>query len=138
KYYVIPFTYRLSYSDVLLSPQRPRRPFDRTHFGATQMNESRDNDMRNSMTHPVSTRRTFLAIAASAGAFAAAALAAPATVFAQDNFPTRPITLVVPFPPGGPTDVGARMVGKFLGEELGQAIVVENKAGAGGTLGSTY
>lgn len=94
--------------------------------------------MRDSMTPVTHKRRTFLAIAASAGAFAVAALSLPATALAQDNFPSRPISLVVPFPPGGPTDVGARMVSRFLGEELGQSIVVENKAGAGGTLGSSY
>lgn len=84
------------------------------------------------------SRRTIVSAAVSACALTAAALAPAAPVFAQDNFPARPITLIVPFPPGGPTDVGARMVGKTLGEILGQSIVVENRAGAGGTVGSAF
>src|SRR5689334_14635443 len=52
---------------------------------------------------------------------------------AQD-FPTRPITWVVGFPPGGISDQGARMVAKTLGEKIGQTVIVENKPGAGGIV----
>jgi len=52
-------------------------------------------------------------------------------------YPERPITLIVPFAAGGPTDVVARIVGEHMGRTLGQQIVVENVAGAGGTTGST-
>ncbi|MFT4190412.1 MAG: tripartite tricarboxylate transporter substrate binding protein [Comamonas sp.] len=69
-------------------------------------------------------------------AAAAASLAASATpVWAQQDFPTRPITLIVPFPPGGPTDRHMRLLAELAGKQLGQAIVVENRPGAGGTLG---
>lgn len=53
-----------------------------------------------------------------------------------ETYPTRPITLVVPFPPGGPTDASARLIGKELASSLGQPVVIENRAGAGGTVGS--
>ncbi len=70
------------------------------------------------------------------GAFAAAlALAAP--LHAQ-TFPTKPITLVVPFAAGGPTDVVARTLGASMTKILGQSVVVENKLGAGGTIAAGY
>ena len=56
---------------------------------------------------------------------------------AQD-FPSRPITWVVGFPPGGISDQGARMVAKTLSEKLGQTVIVENKPGAGGIVGAEY
>jgi tripartite-type tricarboxylate transporter receptor subunit TctC len=52
------------------------------------------------------------------------------------NFPTRPITFVVPYAAGGTTDVLARIVGKAMGSDLGQTIIVENVGGAGGTVGT--
>ena len=59
-----------------------------------------------------------------------------AAAWAQSDFPSRPLRLVVPFPPGGSVDISARMVAKSLSERLGQAVVVENRAGAGGSMGS--
>ena len=64
----------------------------------------------------------------------ASALAVPAAAFAQD-WPAKPIRLIVPYPPGGFTDVTARLIGQKLGERLGQTVVVDNKSGANGTLG---
>jgi tripartite-type tricarboxylate transporter receptor subunit TctC len=66
--------------------------------------------------------------------FAAALLAAP-TAFAQD-YPTRPILLVVPYPAGGGNDVLARMVAAKMSVTLGQQIVIENRGGAGSTIGT--
>ena len=53
------------------------------------------------------------------------------------NYPTRPITMIVPFAAGGPTDVVARIVTDHMSRTLGQQIVIENVAGAGGTTGIT-
>jgi tripartite-type tricarboxylate transporter receptor subunit TctC len=55
---------------------------------------------------------------------------------AQDAFPIRPVTLIVPFPAGGSTDLVARVIAEKMTTELGQQVVVENKGGAGGNLGS--
>jgi len=59
-----------------------------------------------------------------------------ASAFAQ-TYPTRPVTLIVPFAAGGPTDIIARIVGEYYSKTLGQQFVVENVAGAGGTTGIT-
>jgi tripartite-type tricarboxylate transporter receptor subunit TctC len=66
--------------------------------------------------------------------FAAGALQA-ATAAAQ-AYPSKPIRLMVPFPPGGSTDIVARIVAQKLGGQLGQQLVIENRGGAGGTLGT--
>jgi tripartite-type tricarboxylate transporter receptor subunit TctC len=64
-------------------------------------------------------------------------LAAPGLAFAQsDSWPSRPIKLVVPFPPGGGTDVLARMIAERLRPMLGQAVVIENRPGATGNIGN--
>ncbi len=69
--------------------------------------------------------------------FAGAVLLLCSTVVAAAGFPEKPITLIVPFAAGGPTDVLARVVGESLGKVLGQAVIVENTPGAGGTVGNT-
>lgn len=79
---------------------------------------------------PLVGRRTALALGL---ALASTTFGAP--VFAQDAYPTKPIRLVVPFPPGGGTDHTARAVAQKLTENVNWTIVVENRPGAGGNLG---
>ena len=66
---------------------------------------------------------------------AALIAAAPRDAAAQ-AFPDRPITMVVPFPPGGPTDVVGRIAGERMARALGQSVIIENASGAGGTIGT--
>jgi tripartite-type tricarboxylate transporter receptor subunit TctC len=62
-------------------------------------------------------------------------LAASVGALAQAAYPERPVRIIVPFPPGGPADALARIVGDKLAQSLGKSFIVENKAGAGGNLG---
>ncbi len=78
-------------------------------------------------TRPIA--RTALALCSALGVQAAAWAAEPA-----DNFPRRPLRFVVGFLPGGPSDTIARVVGAKLGEGLGQTVIVDNRAGAGGNV----
>ena len=70
-------------------------------------------------------------------ALALAGLAAP-IVQAQSEYPNRPVTMVVPFPPGGVADITARPAAEAMGRFLKQTMVVENKAGAGGGVGHQH
>jgi tripartite-type tricarboxylate transporter receptor subunit TctC len=76
------------------------------------------------------SRRRFLHLAAGA-----AALPAVSRIASAQAYPSRPITLVVPFPPGGPTDLLGRMVGERLRLSFGQSVVIENVVGANGSIG---
>lgn len=82
------------------------------------------------MTHFRPNRRSVLRLGAGLTALAGALPGIAQT----PAFPTRPVRLVVPFPPGGSSDVLGRLVATQLGQRLGQPVVVENRAGAGGTL----
>ncbi len=64
-----------------------------------------------------------------------AALLSAAAV-AQQSYPSKPVRLIIPFPPGGSNDVVGRMFGQQLGDRLGQSVVIENRGGAGGTIGT--
>jgi tripartite-type tricarboxylate transporter receptor subunit TctC len=67
-----------------------------------------------------------------------AAIFATTTGIHAQSYPTRPITLVVPAPAGGPTDIIGRQVAQALGPQLGQNVIVENRGGAGNTIGSDH
>jgi tripartite-type tricarboxylate transporter receptor subunit TctC len=71
-------------------------------------------------------------------ALAATAALVMGAAHAQSAYPARPVKLIVPFAPGGSTDLAARLVAEYGSRELGQSIVVENKAGAGGSTGMEF
>ena len=58
------------------------------------------------------------------------------SVAAQSDYPNRPVRLIIPFPPGGSNDVVGRMIGTQLSEQLGKQVIVDNRAGAGGVIGT--
>jgi tripartite-type tricarboxylate transporter receptor subunit TctC len=64
------------------------------------------------------------------------ALVVAAPTFAQEPIPARPVTIIVPFPPGGGTDTGARWIAQKLSERWGCSVIVENKPGAAGMIGA--
>ena len=72
-----------------------------------------------------------------ASCFAVLAALVPGLAAAQD-FPVRPVHIVVPYPPGGNVDITARTLEPALREALAQTIVVDNRAGAGGIVGTAY
>src|SRR5881394_1910945 len=74
-------------------------------------------------------RRNFLRLAG-----AAALAPAFSRIAGARDYPTRPVRLIVGFPPGGGTDVAARLVGQWLSERLGQPVVIENRPGAGSNI----
>jgi tripartite-type tricarboxylate transporter receptor subunit TctC len=80
-------------------------------------------------------RRRFLHLAAGAAALPAASLMTSRRAWAQ-AYPSRPVRVIVPYAPGGPTDVCARLIAQRLSEQLGKQFYVENVAGAGGNIGT--
>ncbi len=71
-----------------------------------------------------------------AGAAATVVASPMRSALAQGAYPTRPIKLVVGFAPGGPTDILGRVIGKGMGDVLGEQVVIENRTGAGGNIGT--
>lgn len=80
-------------------------------------------------------QRSFLLSLVGAVAFG---MASVTPVGAAEKWPDKPITYIVPFAPGGATDILGRTYSQMIGETLGVAVVVENKPGTGGSLGSAY
>ncbi len=76
-------------------------------------------------------RRLFAAVAAALAMM-------PTMAFAQSDYPSRPVSMVVPFPPGGVADITARPLAEAMGRMLRQTVIVENRAGAGGGVGMAY
>ena len=72
------------------------------------------------------------------GASVAGGVSAPAIVSAQGEWPTRQIRVVIPYPPGGPSDVTTRLVMERAGSLLGQSVLFDNKAGASGAIGAEH
>ena len=97
-----------------------------------------DNKMANTPTESSSPFpwRQAMRIPALLAALATALAPTLWTAAAAETWPSRVVTMVVPFPPGGGTDTGARIVAQKLGQRWGQTVVVENKGGAAGTIGA--
>ncbi|RYE58570.1 MAG: tripartite tricarboxylate transporter substrate binding protein, partial [Rhizobiaceae bacterium] len=81
------------------------------------------------MTYSKTRRATLVALS-----FAMAAGTFGKTAFASDTYPTKPIKVIVPFPPGSGTDTSARRISQIILEKTGQPVVIENKPGASGFI----
>ena len=89
--------------------------------------------MKNFFFCPISCR---VATATALVALAGAAVLTSTIALAQPQFPSRLITMIVPFPPGGPTDLVARVIAQKMSESMGQSVIVDNRGGSNGNLGA--
>ena len=87
---------------------------------------------------PSSPRRALLGAAVLSAALCAALVATPGPAAAQPAFPSKPVRIIIGFPAGGPLDAHARLLADRLGQLLGQPVIVDYKAGAGGTVGADF
>ncbi len=94
--------------------------------------------MHSRYAHPVNGKLVlqFSATILALGSFCFSSIVAHAQVESPDTYPSKPVRLIIPFPPGGPTDILGRLVGEILGKELNQPFVAVNVGGAGGTIGA--
>src|ERR1700730_4888558 len=76
-------------------------------------------------------RRKFRYVAGGAAAFPV-----PTPIGSAESYPSRPVHIIVGFPPGGATDINARLIGQWLSEGLGQPFIIENRPGAGSNIGT--
>lgn len=84
-------------------------------------------------TYPRISRRVAMAVLASV---VCSAVLGTTPAHAQPAFPSKPITMIVPFPPGGPTDLVARVIAQKMSESMGQPVIIDNRGGANGNLGA--
>ena len=88
------------------------------------------------MTHSIPTSRRLVLSAVASAAIAGAGLLGGGAAMAQ-AYPSKPVTIIVPFAAGGTTDILARIIGQALTTKLGQSVIVDNRAGAGGNIGAS-
>jgi tripartite-type tricarboxylate transporter receptor subunit TctC len=119
----------------VISPRRSVGAGVRAHTGGARARGTKPGSWRAPGRCPGSAPRARIRAAVSACALAATLLCG-SPISAADDYPTRAITLIVPYPPGGGVDTMGRIVGQKLSVALGQQVMIENRGGAGGMLGT--